>query len=101
MSRLGPSISDMIPTFCRVFPFDTWSFFRLKRNADGRFKDEDLANILHDSTSRRAGAFKAKGIPEVLRVIEIMGIQQSRSWGVCSVRLLLQAAGAKSDFISS
>ena len=72
-----------------MFLSDTLSFSRLKRNGDGRFKDEDLANILHDSTSRRAGAFGAKGIPEVLRVIEIMGIQQSRTWGACSVSLLL------------
>lgn len=88
----------MISIFCRAFSFDT-VIFRLKRNADGRFKDEDLANILHDSTSRRAGAFKAKGIPEVLRVIEIMGIQQSRTWGTCSVSSLLRAAGAGSDLI--
>ena len=58
----------------------------LEREADGRFKDSDLANILHNSTAERAAAFGARGIPEVLRVIEVMAIQQSRSWGTCSVR---------------
>lgn len=72
-----------------------WTFNKLKRNGDGRFKDEDLAKILHDSTSRRAGAFKAKGIPEVLRVIEIMGIQQSRTWGTCSLNEFRKFLGLK------
>lgn len=58
---------------------------RLSRNADGRFKDGDLANILHNATSWYAGAFKARGIPETLRVVEIMAIEQSRTWGTCSV----------------
>jgi hypothetical protein len=58
---------------------------RLQRGADGRFKDSDLAEILYNSTSWRAGAYKARGIPEVLRVIEVLGIEQARRWGVCSV----------------
>lgn len=57
----------------------------LERDANGRFKDSDLANILHNSTEARAGAYGARSIPEVLRVIEIMGIEQARSWGTCSV----------------
>lgn len=45
----------------------------------------DLAKILLDATESPASAFKARGIPDVLRVIEILGIMQSRSWGTCSV----------------
>lgn len=57
----------------------------LKRDANGRFNDDDLANILHNATEWRASAFKARGIPAAMRIIEIMGIQQARSWGTCSV----------------
>lgn len=57
----------------------------LKRGTNGRFDDGDLARILQNGTEWSAGAFKARGTPEVLRVIEILGIEQSRSWGVCSV----------------
>ncbi len=58
---------------------------RLKRGDNGRFDDGDLATILQDATKNRAAAFGARGVPEVLRVIEIMGIEQERSWGTCSV----------------
>lgn len=57
----------------------------LTRGPDGRFKDSDLAKILQDGTEWRAGAFQGRGTPEVLRVIEIMGIEQARGWGTCSV----------------
>ncbi|KAK0204782.1 heme peroxidase [Desarmillaria ectypa] len=62
-----------------------WTFHGLVRGSDGRFKDEDLAKLLQDATSNRAGAFKARGIPEALRVVEVLGINQARSWGTCSL----------------
>jgi linoleate 10R-lipoxygenase len=57
----------------------------LKRDKSNRFKDDELANILHNATETPAAAFKARGIPECLRVIEILGIEQSRAWSTCSV----------------
>lgn len=51
----------------------------------GRFDDEQLATILQNATEAEAGAFRARGIPEVLRVVEVMGIEQARSWGTCTV----------------
>lgn len=57
----------------------------LKRDGKGRFDDGALAKILQDSTEWSAGAFRARGTPEVLRVIEILSIEQARSWGTCSV----------------
>jgi len=72
-----------------------WTFNGLERDANGRFKDADLANILHNSTEARAGAFRARGIPEALRVIEIMGIQQARSWGTCSLNEFRKFLGLK------
>lgn len=63
-------------------------YHRINRRAsDGRFSDDDLAGIIQDSTERRAGAFQARGTPRVLRIVEIMGIEQARSWGVCTVRV--------------
>ena len=59
----------------------------LSREKDGRFRDADLAKILQDATAAPASAFKARGTPEVLRVIEVLGIEQSRRWGVCTVRV--------------
>ena len=57
----------------------------LKRTESGSFKDGDLAGLLHDAIERRAGAFKARGIPEALRFVEKMIIERSRKWGVCTV----------------
>ncbi|KAF8519048.1 linoleate diol synthase [Hysterangium stoloniferum] len=64
-----------------------WEFGDIKRdpNDEKRFKDEDLARILKDSNSRPASAFKARGSPPVMRIIEIMGINQARTWGACSL----------------
>jgi prostaglandin-endoperoxide synthase 2 len=57
----------------------------LKRDRANRFNDHELAKILLDATETPAAAFKARGIPECFRVIEILGIEQSRAWSACSV----------------
>ncbi|KAJ7254701.1 heme peroxidase [Mycena haematopus] len=72
-----------------------WTFNKLQRGTDGRFKDSDLAEILHNATSWRAGAYKARGIPEVLRVIEVLGIEQARRWGACSMNDFRRFLGLK------
>ncbi|KAF8878552.1 heme peroxidase [Infundibulicybe gibba] len=61
------------------------TFAGLKRGPDGKFLDDDIADILHNATENPAGAFRARGTPAVLRVVEIMGIEQARRWGVCSM----------------
>lgn len=63
-------------------------FQSLKRGATGTFDDDALAKILQDATDAPAGAFRARGTPEVMRLIEVMTIQQARGWGVATVRLL-------------
>lgn len=60
-------------------------YFRLQRQEDGSFNDADLARILQDATTNPASAFKARGTPPIMRLNEIMGIEQSRRWGVCSL----------------
>jgi hypothetical protein len=53
---------------------------------NGRFADADLARILQNATAASANAFGARGTPEVLRVVELLSIQQGREWGACTVR---------------
>jgi linoleate 10R-lipoxygenase len=62
-----------------------WTFGMLQRQADGTFKDSDLATILKNSTDHPAARFGARGTPAVMRLHEIMGIEQNRKWGVCSL----------------
>jgi len=62
-----------------------WTFGRINRQAGGTFKDEDLANIIQNATEHPAAAFRARGTPASMRLHEIMGIEQNRKWGVCSL----------------
>lgn len=47
-----------------------------------------------------AGAYRARGTPDVLRIIEIMSIEQGRQWGCCSMNEFRTFLGLKtfSDF---
>jgi hypothetical protein len=68
---------------------DTYAWiYSITREADGRFSDADLAKILQDATHASAADFGARGTPEVLRVIELLSIEQGRKWGVCTVSIL-------------
>lgn len=78
-----------IPYFGRETTLSKDIFDSLSRGPDGRFDDNDLAKILQDATEWSAATFGARGTPEVLRVIEMLGIEQSRSWGTCSVRVVV------------
>jgi linoleate 10R-lipoxygenase len=57
----------------------------LTRKEDGRFSDADIARVLQDATADRACAFRARGVPAVMRIVEILGMEQARGWGACSV----------------
>jgi prostaglandin-endoperoxide synthase 2 len=61
-----------------------WTFGGLKRT-NGRFADADLARILQNATAASASAFGARGTPEVLRVVELLSIEQGRAWGACTL----------------
>ncbi|KAJ8508992.1 hypothetical protein ONZ45_g8792 [Pleurotus djamor] len=78
LEKLVKSIRD-IPSDPKVR-----SFAGLNRH-DGRFSDDDLARILHDTTEEAAGAFGGRGTPSVLRIVEMMGMMQARRWGVCTM----------------
>ncbi|KAF9259925.1 linoleate diol synthase [Marasmius fiardii PR-910] len=72
-----------------------WTFGGLQRGEDGRFKDEDLANVLKTATDHPAGAFRARGTPASMRLHEMMGIMQNRTWGVCSLNDFRRSLGLK------
>ncbi|KAF8516240.1 heme peroxidase [Gautieria morchelliformis] len=71
------------------------TFGGLKRNPDGTFDDAALANILHNATEAPAGQYRARGTPAVLRVVEMMGIEQGRGWGVCTMNEFRNFLGLK------
>ncbi|KAL0959662.1 hypothetical protein HGRIS_011364 [Hohenbuehelia grisea] len=71
------------------------TFASLTRGPDGRFSDDDLANILQKATSHPAGAFRGRGTPPVLRLVEIMGMEQARRWGVCTMNEFRKYLGLK------
>ncbi|KAH9011932.1 hypothetical protein EDB85DRAFT_2224654 [Lactarius pseudohatsudake] len=55
-----------------------WTSGGLKRSANGRFADADVARILQNATAAPAHAFVARGTPEVLHVVELLGTEQGR-----------------------
>ncbi len=57
------------------------------QRTNGRFADADLARILQNATSAPACAFGARRTPEVLRVAELLSIEQGRKWGACTVKI--------------
>ncbi|KAJ3551142.1 hypothetical protein NM688_g4896 [Phlebia brevispora] len=69
---------------------EDWTIDNLKRNMapgprHGMFNDEDLAGLIYTATENPAHAFGAQSTPGCMRLHEIMGIMQSRAWGVCSL----------------
>ncbi|MCJ1260674.1 hypothetical protein MMC22_000536 [Lobaria immixta] len=60
-------------------------FANLSRGEDGSLSDDDLVKILADSVEDVAGAFGANKVPQILRSIEILGINQARSWNLATL----------------
>jgi linoleate 10R-lipoxygenase len=94
------TLADFMTTFTSVMasiPTDPRqrTFGGLTRGADGRFADGDLARILQNATEAPAGTFRARGVPAVLRVMEILGITQARKWGVCTMNEFRAFLGLK------
>ncbi|KAK6536698.1 hypothetical protein TWF281_000918 [Arthrobotrys megalospora] len=51
----------------------------------GKFKDEDLVNILADSIEDCANSYGANAVPTIMRAVEILGIEQTRAWELASL----------------
>lgn len=76
-------------------PYTPASYSSLKRGLDGRFNDADLFSVLADATESPASSFGGQNSPGVLRLVEIMGMEQARSWGVCTMNEFRQFLGLK------
>ncbi|KAG0151771.1 hypothetical protein CROQUDRAFT_56657 [Cronartium quercuum f. sp. fusiforme G11] len=62
----------------------------------GKFRDEDLARTLKDSTYEVAGAFGARQVPTVMRWMECQAMRTSRDeWKVCSLNEFRAFLGLK------
>lgn len=61
------------------------TFAQLERQADGKYRDEELVMILTDAIESVSGSFGARNVPKVLRAVEILGIEQARRWNVGSL----------------
>lgn len=68
-------------------------FGNMPRGSDGLYPDDSLLNIFFRSVEDIAGSFGAKGVPDALRPVEILGIQQARRWEVGSLNDYRESAG--------
>ncbi len=66
-----------------------------KHERDGKFSDDELADILQWATMKTAGAFRARGTSPMLELVEVMAINQAREWGVCTMNKFRQSLGLK------
>ena len=71
------------------------TFSGLERQADGKFKDEDLVRVLKEAMEDPAGVFGARTIPKALKIVEVLGIKQARKWQVASLNEFRQFFGLK------
>jgi hypothetical protein len=67
-------------------PPKQWTFGGLERQADGRFKDSDIAEIIKSCIDEPAHEFGAHGTPLSLKVVDLMGQLQARNvFNVCTL----------------
>jgi hypothetical protein len=65
------------------------------RQADGRFRDEDLVRILKEAMEDPAGTFGSNMVLKVLEIIEFQGINQARRWRCASLNEFREFFGLK------
>ncbi|KAG6830533.1 hypothetical protein H0H92_000205 [Tricholoma furcatifolium] len=77
------------------------NFAGLRRNSDGRFKDEDLARVLQDATEQVAGAAGAQRVPPCYRPAELVCLERARQWKVGTLNEFRKALGLRplKDFV--
>ncbi|TNY17238.1 heme peroxidase, partial [Rhodotorula diobovata] len=75
---------------------EQWTFLGFKRTHSGAFRDEDLVKVFVEATDNVAGAFKARGTPEVMRAIDMLGMEAARKvWRCCSLNEFRRYLGLK------
>lgn len=63
-----------------------WTFGGLQRGADGKFKDDQLAELIKSCIEEPAHAFGAHGTPASLKVVDLLGQLQAREmFNVCTL----------------
>jgi cytochrome P450 len=63
-----------------------WTFGGLHRGPDGKFKDEELAELIKQCVEEPAHEFGAHGTPVSLKVVDLMGQLQAREmFNVCTL----------------
>ena len=63
-----------------------WTFGGMTRDKKtGAFLDADLIKIIADSTEDVACAFGPRQVPKILKLVEVLGIQQARLWNVATL----------------
>ncbi|KAH8832679.1 linoleate diol synthase [Flagelloscypha sp. PMI_526] len=72
-----------------------WSLGAIQRGQDSKFPDAQLAEVLQNATERPAGSFGARHTPAVMRPHEVMGMEQAREWGVCTMNDFRRFLGLK------
>ncbi|MCJ1351753.1 MAG: hypothetical protein MMC33_001737 [Icmadophila ericetorum] len=70
-----------------------WTFNGFKRTANGSYADADILKCLVEGTEDIAGAFGAQNVPTVLKLVEVMGIEQARDWQVATLNELRKFFG--------
>ncbi|KAI8623543.1 heme peroxidase [Xylariaceae sp. FL1651] len=92
-----PELGQALLKFEQSVPKDpsVRTFDGLERQADGTFKDEDLARILKEAMDDPAGIFGARMVPKALKIVEILGINQARKWQVASLNEFRDFFGLK------
>jgi linoleate 8R-lipoxygenase/9,12-octadecadienoate 8-hydroperoxide 8R-isomerase len=60
-------------------------FAGLTRQSDGTFKDDDLVKIISEGVEDCANSYGANRVPVCMRIIEQLGIEQSRAWSLASL----------------
>lgn len=78
VAKEGKTLEDTLPK--------DWTFGGLKRGPDGRFSDEQLAELIKDCIEEPAHAFGPHGTPASLKVVDILGQLQARNiFKVCTL----------------
>ncbi|KAI0018620.1 linoleate diol synthase [Xylariomycetidae sp. FL0641] len=70
-------------------------FGGFERQADGRFRDDDLVNLLCDCIEDPAGAFGGRNVPKAMKPVEILGILRGRKWDVPTLNVFRKHFGLK------
>ncbi|KAL9061184.1 MAG: hypothetical protein Q9162_000329 [Coniocarpon cinnabarinum] len=67
-------------------PAREWTFGGLQRQADGTFKDSELAEVIKGCIEEPAHEFGAHGTPASLKIVDILGQLQARNqFNVCTL----------------